>query len=190
MPTLVVKPIYPKAIPVLPVIVEEPAVLDALVTSRTQTLEDLASAHHETIDLLKEKLDLNQRQSTPPWTFSARKTKNVPPERLASKLLEVAQRFKELQETAIGKPGDDPKIAALKADAQKAIGRGDLDTADKLLADVEVEQGRTLDRLAGNRADTAARRGDMAPGTEDAIEERYRDSPFKGKTTKEWTKRE
>jgi hypothetical protein len=28
------------------------------------------------------------------------------------------------------------------------------------------------------------------PGTSDILEDRYRDVPFKGKTTKEWTKRE
>jgi hypothetical protein len=75
---------------------------------------------------------------------------------MAAKLLEIAERFKNLQQTAVAEPGDDPKIASLKADAQKAIGEVDLDKADNLLADVEVEQGRALERLAGNKADTAA----------------------------------
>jgi hypothetical protein len=34
--------------------------------------------------------------------------------------------------------------------------------ADNLLADVELEQGRALDRLAANQEDTAAPRGDIA----------------------------
>ena len=84
------------------------------------------------------------------------------PERLAAKLLEIAERFKELQQTAIAKPGDDPKIAALKVDVQKAIEAGDLGKADALLADVEVEQRQARERLSANEAETAAQRGDIA----------------------------
>jgi len=39
-----------------------PDVLDALVRARTQTLEELASARKDTIALLRQNLDLNQRQ--------------------------------------------------------------------------------------------------------------------------------
>jgi tetratricopeptide (TPR) repeat protein len=137
-----------------------PEVLDALVKSRTQTLEELASSHKETIALLKQNLDLNQRQIRAAPDILGEK--NVPPERLANKLLEIAEHFKDLQQTAIAKPGDDPKIASLKADAKKVVGEGDLDKADQLLAEVELEQGRALDRLTEDKADTAARRGDIA----------------------------
>jgi hypothetical protein len=58
---------------------------------------------------------------------------------LAAKLVEIAKRFKALQEAASVQAGDDPKIAALKADAQKAIEVGELAKADALLADVETE---------------------------------------------------
>jgi hypothetical protein len=49
---------------------------------------------------------------------------------LAAKLVEVAESFKALKATASAQPGDDPKIAALKADAQKAIEAGELAKAD------------------------------------------------------------
>ena len=62
----------------------------------------------------------------------------------------------------MAQPGDDAKIAALKAEAQKAIEAGDLAKADALLADVESEQRRMLDRLAVNAAETSAQRGDIA----------------------------
>ena len=62
----------------------------------------------------------------------------------------------------MAQPGDDAKIAALKAEAQKAIEAGDLAKADALLAEVESEQRRMLDRLAVNAAETSARRGDIA----------------------------
>ena len=81
---------------------------------------------------------------------------------MASKLVEIAERFKMLQATAVAQPGDDAKITALKAEAQKGIQAGDLATADALLAEVETEQRRTLDRLAANAASTSARRGDIA----------------------------
>src|SRR5262249_49684245 len=87
---------------------------------------------------------------------------DIPPERLAAKLVEIAERFKDLQATASAQPGDDPKIAALKADAQKAIAVGELARADALFADAETEQRRALDRLAVNAAETSARRGEIA----------------------------
>jgi hypothetical protein len=43
---------------------------------------------------------------------------------LAAKLVEIAERFKDLQTSALTQPGDDPRIASLKADAQKAIDAG------------------------------------------------------------------
>ena len=67
-----------------------------------------------------------------------------------------------LRETASVQPGDDLKIATLKADAQKAIDAGELAKADALLADVETEQSRAHDRLAINEAETSARRGGIA----------------------------
>jgi tetratricopeptide (TPR) repeat protein len=63
---------------------------------------------------------------------------------------------------ALAQPGDDAKVAALKAEAQKAIEAGDLAKADALLADVESEQRRMRDRLAVNLAETSGRRGDIA----------------------------
>ena len=44
--------------------------------------------------------------------------------------VEVAESVKALKATASAQPGDDPKIAALKADAQKAIEAGELAKAD------------------------------------------------------------
>src|SRR6266404_8092115 len=70
--------------------------------------------------------------------------------------------LRPLRETASAHPGDDPKIVALKADAQKAVDAGELAKADALLADVEAEQRRAHDRFAVNEAEIAARRGDIA----------------------------
>src|SRR5262245_2797417 len=137
-----------------------PEVLDALVNSRTKVLEELVSAHRETITLLKGSLDLNERQIRA--ALEAIGESNVPAERLAAKLVEIAENFKALREAASARPGDAPNIAALKADAQKAIEAGELAKADALLADVETEQRRAHDRFPMNEAETSARRGDIA----------------------------
>ena len=74
----------------------------------------------------------------------------------------MAERFKDLRATASPQTGDDPKIAALKIDARKAIDAGKLAEADGLLALIEAEQRRSLDRLAVNAAATLAQRGEIA----------------------------
>ena len=134
--------------------------VDELVRDAKRPLEDLTAQQRENIALLKEKLDLNERQLRAALGILGEN--DVPPERLPAKLVEIAESFKALKATALAQPGDDPKIAALKADAQKAIDAGELAKADALLADVEAEQRRAHDRLAMNEAETSARRGDIA----------------------------
>jgi hypothetical protein len=130
------------------------------VRSRTKDLEDLSEAEKETIALLKEKLDLNQRQLNSALEIVGEK--NVPPEQLAAKLVEIAEKYKDLQTAAAAQPGDDAKITALKTEVQTAIRDGELDKADEILAAIEKIQTESLDRLALNAAQTTAQRGDVA----------------------------
>ena len=134
--------------------------LEEAVRSRTKDLEDLSASEKETIALLKEKLDLNQRQVKSALEILGEA--DVPPERLAAKLGEIAEQFKELKTAATAQPGDDAKITALKAKAQKAIQDGQLGKADEILAAIEKIQTEALDRLALNAAQTTAQRGDVA----------------------------
>jgi hypothetical protein len=85
---------------------------------------DLSETQKKVIAKLEDELDLNQRQIRAALNILGEN--NIPPERLAAKLVEIAERFKDLQATASAEPGDDPKIAALKTDAQKAIEAGEL----------------------------------------------------------------
>jgi len=87
---------------------------------------------------------------------------DVPPERLAAKLVEIAGKFQELKTAAAAQPGDDAKITALKVEAQKAIQDGQLGKAKEMLAKVEKIQDEALERLALNAAQTAAQLGDLA----------------------------
>src|SRR5256884_1569915 len=121
---------------------------------------DFSETQKKVIAKLEGELDLNQRQIRAALGILGEN--DIPPERLAAKLVEIAGRFKALQETASAQPGDDPKIVTLKGEAQKAIDAGELAKADALLADVETEQRRALDRLAVNAAETLARRGEIA----------------------------
>src|SRR5262245_26552535 len=134
--------------------------VDELVRDAKRPLEELTTQQRENIALLKEKLDLNVSQVRAALGILGEN--DITPERLAAKLVEIAERFKALQETASPQPGDDPEIAALKTGAQKAVDAGELANADALLADVETEQRRSLDRLAVNAAETSAQRGEIA----------------------------
>ena len=134
--------------------------VDELVRDAKRPLEELTNQQRENIALLKDKLDLNLGQVRAALGILGEN--DIPPDRLAVKLVEIAERFKDLQATASAQVGDYPKIAALKTKAQTAIEAGQLAEADALLADVETEQRRTLDRLGVNAAETSARRGDIA----------------------------
>src|SRR6476659_432837 len=134
--------------------------VDELVRDAKRPLEELTTQQRENIVLLKEKLDLNVSQVRAALGILGEN--DIPPERLAAKLVEIAERFKDLQATASAQPGDDPKITALKTEEQKAIEAGELIKADALLADVEVEQRRALDRFAVNAAETSTQRAEIA----------------------------
>jgi hypothetical protein len=134
--------------------------VDELVRDAKRPLEELTTQQRENIALLKDKLDLNLGQVRAALGILGEN--DIPPERLAARLVEIAERFKDLQATASAQPGDDPKIAALKAKAQTAIEAGQLAEADASLAEVETEQRRAHDRLAINEAETSAGRGGIA----------------------------
>src|SRR6266436_4276597 len=104
--------------------------VDELVRDAKRPLEELTTQQRENIALLKEKLDLNVGQVR--GALAILGENDIPPERLAAKLVEIAESFKALKATALAQPGDDPKIAAFKIGAQKAIEAGDLAKADAL----------------------------------------------------------
>src|SRR5262249_19002301 len=110
--------------------------VDELVRDARRSLEELTTQQRENIALLKEKLDLNERQVRAALGILGEN--DIPPEQLAAKLVEIAESFKALKVTASAQPGDDPKIAALKTDVQKAIDGGELAKADALLANAET----------------------------------------------------
>ena len=81
-----------------------------------QQSKDLSDAQKKIIAGLEHDLELNKQQVQAALQILGEA--NVPPERLESKLIEVAGRFKALQDQiASAQPGDDAQIVALKAEA-------------------------------------------------------------------------
>jgi tetratricopeptide (TPR) repeat protein len=134
--------------------------VDDLIRERTRPFEELTSAQRETINLLRQTLDLNQRQIYAALEILGEAT--IPPEKIAAKLVELAERLKQLRDIAAASPGDDPETTSFKHQAEQAISNGDLSLADSLLAKVEERQRRTVDKLAVNVANTLAQRGKIA----------------------------
>ncbi|WP_400765496.1 tetratricopeptide repeat protein [Methylosinus sporium] len=120
-----------------------------------QQSNELSETQKKVITNYERELDLNRAQIR--VFFDILGDANVPPERWAEKLVEFARRLKSLEgQIAATYTGDDKKLTALKADAQKAIKAANLATADKLLAQIETLQRVPLDRLDGARAQMAA----------------------------------
>ena len=134
--------------------------MDELVRERTKPLEALTDAQQDTIKLLKEKLDLNEQQVRSALVILGEA--DVPPDRLAAKLVEIAEQYKVLRAAASSAVGDDPAVTSLKADAQRSIDAGDLATADDTLAKVEAAQQHEIEQIALNVAATSAKRGEIA----------------------------
>jgi tetratricopeptide (TPR) repeat protein len=129
--------------------------VEELVRDVKRSRERLPTQQRENVALLGKKLELNEGQVLAALDILAENEISL--ELLVVKLVEIAGRFQALQRALSPLPGDDPKAAALEAEALKAIDAGELSTADALIADVETEQRHVLDR-----AGTLAKRGEIA----------------------------
>jgi hypothetical protein len=87
---------------------------------------------------------------------------DVPSEHLTDRLVEIAGRYQELLVQLKAASGDDPEVVRLKAEAEAALGRGDLDRADAFLQEVEEVQEKAADRQALELAATKAQRAGLA----------------------------
>jgi len=129
--------------------------VEELVRDVKRLREGLTTQQRENVALLQKKLDLNEGQVLAALDILAEN--DISPELLVVKLVEITERFQALKRALSPQPSDDPKAAALEAEALKAINAGELATADALIADVESEQGHVLERAA-----TLAKRGEIA----------------------------
>jgi tetratricopeptide (TPR) repeat protein len=130
-------------------------------------LEALVKQHGEHSKLLNDKigqlesaLNLNVLQVRAALEIVGQA--QIAPEHYGAKLIEIAERFKELVSIISADPTDSPAVHKLKSDAEKAIKAGELANADQLLAKIEAEQKGALNHLILGAAETTARRGDVA----------------------------
>jgi len=123
---------------------------------RTEALEAQSEAQRKVIALLEEKLDLNQSQVRAALEILGEA--NVPREQLTAKLVEIAERIRDIEATVFVEASDNPKTTALRIEARRAVEEGELGKADALLANIQIEQSPAL--IAA--AETSAQRGEIA----------------------------
>ena len=111
-----------------------------------ETLQELADERRETVENVRQTLDLTNGQIRA--AFEILGETDIPSEQLASKLVEIATRFKDLQSIAATQPGDTPEIISLKEQAEAATKAGELDKADALLAEIVDKQAALEEQFA------------------------------------------
>lgn len=130
-----------------------PELLEAL----RRPYEELSEKQKKKISQLEAELHLNQHQVREALDIIGEA--HVPPERVAAKLVEIAEQFKILQAAAAAHSDDTPEITALKAEANEAVEAGHLIKADTLLAEAVT---RASDRHAVTVGEMIAQRGEIA----------------------------
>jgi hypothetical protein len=139
-----------------------------ILKRRGKPLEELTDNQKKLITLLETKLHLNEFQSRAALEIMGEK--DVPPERLAAMLAEIADKFKALQSDVAAQHEDDSVTADLRNQIEHSISAGDLGRADDLLATLAtverlapaLPQRKGLEGLAQTGAPTIARRGEVA----------------------------
>ena len=140
--------------------VPPPDILSALIAGATDHYAQLNREQRAQISALERELGRTHGQMLS--VFRIIGEAEVPPERMPDKLVEVAQHYKRLVDSAAVAVGDNPEIAALKTTVRAALDRGDLDAADGTYAEVERLQLADLARRALDAAATAAQRAEIA----------------------------
>ena len=134
--------------------------LPGLIEAATKPLHKRTAEQQAAIVELEGRLSVNQAQLL--TFFQILGEENVAPERIGSKLVEIAQHYRDLLEQAAVATSDDPQVAALKEQVRLALAAPDLERADALLAEVQEIQDAAADRMALEAAATAAQRAGIA----------------------------
>ncbi len=142
--------------------------VEKLIAARTKEARDLTEEQKKQIAKLEQSLVLNERQIRAALTTLGER--NVPPENLVKRLVEIAQNIKTVQERIAATPtGDDKQLLALKTEAEKAITAGDLSKAEQALLQIKSlrrEARKRLEaessRIALDEAETTAQLGEIS----------------------------
>jgi tetratricopeptide (TPR) repeat protein len=147
--------------------------LDELVRERTKPLEDLTVSQKDTISLLKEKLDLNERQVRDALDIVGEKY--TPP--LGEALVRVAGDYRRLQAQVSALNPDNPSARALVDEAKHELNEGRSDRALDLLhraTEAQLTAAEEADKLEAQAH--AAREAQLlgAASSTDAEAQTYR----------------
>jgi hypothetical protein len=115
-----------------------------------QVLREFNEAQKARVDDLKKALELSDGQFRA--AFEAFGERAVPPDQQLARLIDIAQRYKELSSQSQVQPGDTPAIVSLKGKSDDAIKAGRLTEAEALLAQIDAEQSKQEILLRENRA--------------------------------------
>jgi hypothetical protein len=137
-----------------------PEQLPAIIAAATDPLKQLTDAQQATIMDLERRLGASEAQML--MFLRIIGESHVPPEQVGERLVEVAERYKDLLVQVQTKPGDDPMVAQLKTEAHTALEAGDFDRADALLEKVLAAQDAASVRRQLEAAATSVQRGDIA----------------------------
>jgi hypothetical protein len=102
-----------------------------------QVLRDFNETQKARIDELKKALELGDGQFRA--AFEAFGEQGVPPDQQLARLIEIAQRYRELSSQSQVQPGDTPAIVSLKGESDDAIKAGRLAEAEIILAQIDAE---------------------------------------------------
>jgi tetratricopeptide (TPR) repeat protein len=125
-----------------------------------QVLRDFSEAQKARLDELKKALELSDGQFRA--AFEAFGERAVSPDQQLARLIDIAQRYRELSSLSQIQPGDTPVIVSLKAKSDDAIKSGRLSEAEAALAQIDAEQSKQEILLRENRARTTETRGTVA----------------------------
>jgi len=106
-----------------------PNQLPAIIEASTSAWKQLSDEHQATIHTLEGNLGVGKQVLRS--FFRALGEADVPPEKQWAKLQEIADRYKKL--LIVATSADNPEIARLKADAQRALDAGEFPRARDLI---------------------------------------------------------
>jgi hypothetical protein len=117
-----------------------PDQLPTIIEAATSDWKRLTDEQRKIITELGSKLDVSAGALLA--FFRTLGEAEVPPERQEAKLVEIAERYKQLVAQVAAAPGDDPEVAKLKGEVKAALDAGELERADDLLGAGAGGRGR------------------------------------------------
>ena len=144
---------------------EQFAAMVAQVMAENSRILSKAMAPMEALIARLDSYEINQQQMRTALVIIGEN--DIPPERMGTKFVEIAEQYKVLKgSTAPIKQGDPANVAALRANVQRAIETGDLAKADLLLEEIGGEFAltrHTADSISiVSEAQISVQRGEIA----------------------------